>query len=347
MTATKPRPGWQSERLRERRQSLGWTLEAAGDQLQQIGHRHGLRIEVDLEGLWGHETGTVYPGPHHRRAYCLMYGASEPDLGFRLPLPREITTEPTAATPVPDSATAQVTTEEAEHTLNRGLDRITDASHDANSTAGDGLKDRVVAAWRSRTLSDDPNKPVLVLVGGYAGSGKTEFARFLSSLTGWAILDKDSITRRLTERLLESMGGDRHDRHTDLYIDHVRRVEYKCLMDTADDNVDCGVSSILIAPFTLELNDEAWLSRLTNRCRAKGVDVAAIWVRCDVESMREYIEFRDAPRDAWKLSHWEQYTAGLNTQTSPPGVHLTIDNRLGAAISIADQTREALRKILA
>lgn len=52
------------------------------------------------------------------------------------------------------------------------------------------------------------------------------------------------------------------------------------------------------------------------------------------------------PRDAWKLEHWDDYARGIDTATSPPSVHLTIDNRQGAAISIADQTREALRKIL-
>lgn len=181
---------------------------------------------------------------------------------------------------------------------------------------------------------------------GYAGSGKTEFARFLGDISGWAFLDKDSLTRRLTERLLISLDGDPHDRHTDLYLNEVRPLEYKCLMDTANDNIDCGISTILAAPFIAELGDQAWLSRLTNRCKAKGVDVAVIWVRCDVDSMREYIEFRDAPRDAWKLANWDEYASTLDTDSSPPGVHLTIDNRLGAAISTADQTREALRRVL-
>ncbi|RFU42759.1 ATP-binding protein [Actinomadura logoneensis] len=346
MVATKPRPGWQPERLRERRESHGLSLEAAGDQLRRIGERHGLHIGGDFQTLWRHENGTVYPGPHYRRAYCLMYRSTEPDLGFRLPLPGENVAEPTAAVPVPSPATEPGATEEAASTITKGLDQVTDATQDRDPEAGDVLKNRVVTAWRGRALTDGSNKPVLVLVGGYAGSGKTEFARFLGDISGWTFLDKDSLTRRLTERLLESMGGDPHDRHTSLYMDHVRPLEYKCLMDTANDNIDCGISTILAAPFIAELNDEAWLSRLTNRCRAKGVDVAAIWVRCDADSMREYIEFRDAPRDAWKLTHWEQYAEGLNTQSSPPGVHLTIDNRLGAAISIADQTREALRKIL-
>jgi hypothetical protein len=62
--------------------------------------------------------------------------------------------------------------------------------------------------------------------------------------------------------------------------------------------------------------------------------------------MREYIEFRAAARDSWKLANWEQYVAGLDTDKAPPTAHLTVDNRLGAAISLADQTRDALKRIL-
>ncbi|MFI9556132.1 AAA family ATPase [Nonomuraea endophytica] len=207
------------------------------------------------------------------------------------------------------------------------------------------LRSRVVDAWRRRHGGGSP-RPILVLVGGYAGSGKTEFSRFLSDITGWAFLDKDSLTRPIVERLLVTLGGDPHDRHTDLYLKEVRPFEYRCLMETAWDNLHVGTSAILSAPFIAELKDEAWFTRLENKCAAKGIDVAAIWVRCDPDSMREYIEFRGAARDAWKLDNWEQYAAGLDTDTSPPTAHLTVDNRLGSAISLADQTREALKRIL-
>ncbi|MEU0565178.1 AAA family ATPase [Nonomuraea sp. NPDC005983] len=214
-----------------------------------------------------------------------------------------------------------------------------------SNTEQNALLNRVVDAWRRRHGHGSP-KPILTLVGGYAGSGKTEFSRFLSDITGWAFLDKDSLTRAMVERLLVSLGGDPHDRHTDLYLREVRPLEYRCLMEAAFDNLNVGTSAILSAPFIAELADPDWVCRLTNRCAAKGIDVAVVWVRCDVESMREYIEFRGAARDAWKLQNWDAYTSGLNTDTSPPTAHTTVDNRLGAAISLADQTRETLKRIL-
>ncbi|MEW2356395.1 AAA family ATPase [Spirillospora sp. NPDC029432] len=210
----------------------------------------------------------------------------------------------------------------------------------------DELKSRITNAWHSRNVANAAGGPVLVLVGGYAGSGKTEFARFLSHLTGWAFLDKDALTRRMTERLLVSMAADPHDRHTDLYKREVRPHEYRALMSSAYGNIEAGVSIILAAPFIAELNTAGWLPRLSHRCQGHGVEVAAIWVHSDIDTMHEYIEVRDAPRDHWKLNHWDEYTSTLNTDDPPPGVHHTIDNRLGAATSLADQTRETLRRLV-
>ncbi|GIH91269.1 AAA family ATPase [Planobispora siamensis] len=342
---TTQRPGWTPSRLREHREAHGLTLEAAGERLRQAAGRHGLSVPAaNFQTLWGHEHGSIYPGPHYRRAYCLLYQATEPELGFRPPLPGEIRKAeivisdlPPPADPAADNAAAQV--------IEEAFTKVSVGGIEPGDSPQALLRNRVVDAWRRRHGGGSP-KPILVLVGGYAGSGKTEFARFLSDITGWAFLDKDSLTRCIVERLLVSLGGDPHDRHTDLYLKEVRPLEYRCLMETAWDNLHVGTSTILAAPFIAELKDEAWFARLENRCTARGIDVAAIWVRCDAESMREYIEFRGASRDVWKLDNWQQYIDGLAVDTSPSTTHLTIDNRLGAAISLADQTREALKRIL-
>src|SRR5690606_13594435 len=85
------RPGWRPAILRQHREAHGLSLEAAGDKLREVAYQHGLTAPAaNFQTLWAHEHGTVYPGPHYRRAYCLLYKASEPQLGFRLPLPGEI-----------------------------------------------------------------------------------------------------------------------------------------------------------------------------------------------------------------------------------------------------------------
>ncbi|WP_235854618.1 AAA family ATPase [Nonomuraea aridisoli] len=203
------------------------------------------------------------------------------------------------------------------------------------------LVNRVIDAWRRRHSRADPN-PILTLIAGYAGSGKTEFARLLSDITGWALLDKDALTRPLVERLLISLGGDPHDRHTDLYLREVRPLEYHCMMETAFDNLNAGTSAVLSAPFVAELADTEWVARLTKRCADKGAEVAVVWVLCDAESIRKHIEIRCDARDAWKLQNWEAYVSTLNTAAGPPAAHITIDNRLGAAFDLAKQASETL-----
>lgn len=184
--------------------------------------------------------------------------------------------------------------------------------------------------------------PSVVLVGGFAGSGKSEFAKFLGGLTGWPILDKDSLTRPLVDQLLVALGGEAHDRSSALYREKVRPLEYRCLMEAAWDNVDCGTSAILDAPFISEFSQAEWMQRFQNRCRSKRVSVATIWVECDPESMREYIEFRGAARDAWKMEAWDEYIATVDLELRPQGPHFVVDNRLGAAVAMVDEAKDVL-----
>ncbi len=116
-------------------------------------------------------------------------------------------------------------------------------------------------------------------------------------------------------------------------------------MQAAYANITCGISTVLTAPFIGEMTSEAWMNRLINKCNALGVDVSPIWVQCDRESMREYIGFRSAARDAWKLQRWDEYMATVDLDLRPVVPHLVVDNRLGTAISLADQARHALRAV--
>jgi hypothetical protein len=104
---------------------------------------------------------------------------------------------------------------------------------------------------------------------------------------------------------------------------------------------------VLTAPFIAEMTDPAWMQRLTNRAGSMGVDVFPVWVRCDEESMREYIGFRSAARDAWKLQRWDEYMATIDLELRPAVPHLVVDNRLGTAVTLADQARQAMRAMYA
>ncbi|MER8188213.1 AAA family ATPase [Kitasatospora sp. NPDC094015] len=335
----KGRTGWRPDLLRAQREAHGLTLEKAGERLRQVAEDAKLKgiPAANPQTLWQHEQGEVYPGPHYRRAYCLLYRATDPELGFRAALPGEETKF--RLTPASDDHNGT-------HVLavERAIHRIAPGSGEADHM---GVQQRILDAWKRRHTGGDPHRPVVVLVGGYAGSGKSEFARFLAQLTGWPLLDKDPLTRPLVEQLLVALGGDPNDRHTGLYREQVRNMEYDCLMQAAWANINCRISTVLSAPFISEMTNQDWMQRLTNRCASLGVDVAPIWVQCDPESMREYITFRSAARDAWKLQRWNEYLQTIDTELRPAVPHLVVDNRLGAAISLADQARQAIREVYA
>lgn len=171
-------------------------------------------------------------------------------------------------------------------------------------------------------------RPSVILVGGYAGSGKTETGRILARATGWAMLDKDSITRPVVEAMLRHADHSPHDRESAFYLDTVRPAEYESLREVALENVACGNSVIVSAPFARELNDPAWCARTAADYDAHEAQVRALWVRCDEESMQRYLRRRGAARDERKLAHWADYAAGLDMHYTPALPHAIVQNSI-------------------
>ncbi|MFI5757592.1 AAA family ATPase [Streptomyces sp. NPDC051569] len=186
----------------------------------------------------------------------------------------------------------------------------------------------------------------LALVAGYAGSGKSEAGKLLAAATGWAMLDKDTISRPMTERLLLALGGDPDDRHSPTYLEHARPLEYECLMKAVWENLECGTSVVAVAPFLAESADAQWASRVARRCRRTGARFETLWVDSDLDSMRDRLISRNAPRDTWKLTHWPTYTSGLDLGLRPATLHHVIDNRIGASRPLAEQVESIAQRLL-
>jgi predicted kinase len=227
--------------------------------------------------------------------------------------------------------------DEARRAIDQILDRMVPVTGVVTGMTArhDKLRDDLLKGW---SAPSDVH-PSIILVAGYAGCGKTEFSNSLASLTGWAAADKDAVTRPLVESLLVALGSDANDRRSDLYLEQVRPLEYHCLMETAFQNLERGVSTIVSAPFLSEVADEEWMQRLVNRCASIGADVTNIWVQCDAESMHEYLIRRGAARDSWKLAHWTDYLATIDLDLRPVCDHFRVDNRLNSALSLVDRAR--------
>ncbi|MFD9631695.1 AAA family ATPase [Streptomyces violascens] len=323
-----------SNLLRQHREGFELTLEEVGEKLRDIAERHKLNVAGNFQTIWSHENGT-HPNPHYRRAYCILYRSNESQLGLRPALPGE---EP------PVNNTVQEVERPLSEPSQAVLKALGSIQAGTDSVDPDALRQRIVNAWQRRTFASggQVDTPSVVLVGGFAGSGKSEFAKFLGSLTGWTILDKDTLTRRLVDQLLVALGGEAHDRSSALYREKVRPLEYHCLIEVAKENIRSGISVILDAPFVSEFSQPDWMQRFQNFCRPKQVTLSTIWVECDPESMREYIEFRGAARDMWKMEAWDDYLATLDLKLRPQGPHFVVNNRLGAAVTLVDEARDVL-----
>ncbi|CAD6521107.1 hypothetical protein LMG28727_01555 [Paraburkholderia kirstenboschensis] len=152
----------------------------------------------------------------------------------------------------------------------------------------------------------------LVFICGHAGTGKTTLARKLigplMKATGspFCLLDKDTLYGGYSAAAMQMLTGDANDRDSPLFLEHLREPEYRGLVDTARDNLELGVSALVVAPLSREVRerrlfDRAWLGI------GDDVSVRVVWVQVSEETAHQRIMARANPNDAYKLAHWDEY----------------------------------------
>ncbi|MEV6601977.1 GntR family transcriptional regulator [Actinoplanes sp. NPDC051346] len=188
-------------------------------------------------------------------------------------------------------------------------------------------------------------KPHVLLIGGYAGSGKTELGRMLARLTGWPFLDIDTLTRPVVEAALQTIGLPPNDRESDGYHTLIRPREYEALFAALLDNVGCGNSAIVTAQFLREFDNVSWIRRTEASLKSLDAKTTFVWVRCDVELMQGNIRRRGAVRDSAKLADWPAYSGSIDVDFRPPVPHQLVNNcTLGEPLQ--DQASKLLKAIL-
>ena len=188
-------------------------------------------------------------------------------------------------------------------------------------------------------------RPHAVLIGGYAGSGKTALGKILAHLTGWPLLDKDSLTRPVVEAALEALGQSPHDRESPTYLTKVRPREYEALANTTIENLACRNSAIVAAPFIREFTDTVWIERTQAAYAAMDATTTLVWMYCDADTMHTYLRHRGAARDAAKLADWPGYLGGMDLDFRPPVPHLIVDN-CASGVPLQGQAKALLASIL-
>ncbi|WP_315795503.1 AAA family ATPase [Paenibacillus sp. BIC5C1] len=154
----------------------------------------------------------------------------------------------------------------------------------------------------------------LIFFLGGAGSGKTTLAKALSRKHKAAFLDMDILLRPAAEAIMTLQGLDPSDRDSPEYKRLCRDLGYRITMDAALDNVQLGIDTVVVGPFTKEIGTPEWIEQELARIGRSldDTDVRVAYIYLANEALyRERITARQSPLDEWKLENWDAFTASL------------------------------------
>lgn len=166
---------------------------------------------------------------------------------------------------------------------------------------------------KKKTETRTKDRVTFVIITGCAGSGKTSLGKKIARETGWAYIDKDTVTRDFTDFILVDKGKSKSDRESDVYCNEIRPVEYQITFKVCDENLRLGNSVILTIPFIAQIQDYGKWQKMVQEYGLDLDDVVVkfVWINHDEGSEYTRVTKRNADRDGYKLQHWEEYTRGL------------------------------------
>lgn len=148
----------------------------------------------------------------------------------------------------------------------------------------------------------------MILIGGMPAVGKTTIGYELAAKLNLPILDKDKICDLYTNYVV-SKETFPNDRSSELYTKILRNIEYDIMFNLGLEQVKCGLSPILVSPFSSEFISKEKL--LDYKKRLKSVDpefnLETILIKGDPEIIQERIIKRNRKEDYVKIKKWLEY----------------------------------------
>ncbi|QYB00311.1 ATP-binding protein (plasmid) [Rhodococcus sp. USK10] len=191
--------------------------------------------------------------------------------------------------------------------------------------------------------------PVAYITLGGAGSGKSTVARRISSITGAAYLDKDTISGPFVELALGVLGHEATDRESnDTYVSRLMPLEYDTLFAVAGRNLDLGHPVVLDAPFVAYLSDPDYLQRAIDAAAWPETHIVVVHVTASADAVKQRLIDRGLARDHVKLGEWENYWSqfgSLRCQWSIGQHHLFVNDDAQSLLGIEHLVRRTTRTL--
>jgi predicted kinase len=159
------------------------------------------------------------------------------------------------------------------------------------------------------------------VVTGAPGSGKSTLGSLLAQRLGAVLLDLDNATAEMTAIIANLLGTN--DLDDPILAGATRQARYATITALAEENLQLGMSAVLVAPFTAERRDaSAWIA-LCRRLQAAGGIPSLVWLAIRADVVADRLGQRAAGRDLPKMMRADRL-AGIDL--APPRVpHIRAD----------------------